>query len=156
MEKKIPSYHTLVKDALACLLSIGGTATNKEILEAVMQKLDVNGILREKLNYNLGWAKVYAKKYGLIRARYKNAICLIWDEWLRAESMEEDLWGNPFLFTDIPHKKRVCGFPLDSISLEMETCRYFYDMEDDAQDELVSEDGYVRFFHNFMEKYQIF
>ncbi len=96
------------------------------------------------------------KKYGLIRARYKNAICLIWDEWLRTESMEEDLWGNPFLFTDIPHKKRVCGFPLDSISLEMETCRYFYDMEDDAQDELVSEDGYVRFFHNFMEKYQIF
>lgn len=50
MEKKIPSYHTLVKDALTCLLSIGGTATNKEILEAVMQKLDVNGILREKLN----------------------------------------------------------------------------------------------------------
>lgn len=74
MEKKIPSYHTLVKDALICLLSIGGTATNKEILEAVMQKLDVNGILREKLNYNLGWAKVYAKKYGLISSEAGRSI----------------------------------------------------------------------------------
>jgi hypothetical protein len=37
-----------VKDAVVCLLSMGGTASNKEILEAVMQKLDVNGILKEK------------------------------------------------------------------------------------------------------------
>lgn len=61
MEKTIPSYHALVKDALIYLLSIGGKATNKEILEAVMRKFDVDEILREKLNYNLGWAKVYAK-----------------------------------------------------------------------------------------------
>lgn len=74
LEKKIPSYHTLVKDALICLLSIGGKATNKEILEAVMRKLDVNEILREKLNYNLGWAKVYAKKYGLISSEAGRSI----------------------------------------------------------------------------------
>lgn len=74
MEKKIPSYHTLVKEAVVCLLSMGGTASNKEILEAVMQKLNVNGILGEKLNYNLGWAKVYAKKYGLVSNNAGRAI----------------------------------------------------------------------------------
>lgn len=95
------------------------------------------------------------KKYGLVRGRYKNAICFIWDKQRREESMEEDLWGEPFLLTDAPHKKRVPGFPIDSISLDIETHRYFYDLEDDSQDGIVSEDGFVRFFRDFMEKYQI-
>lgn len=71
--EKIPSYHTLVKDALVCLLTMGGAGSNKQILEAVMQKLSVDEILREQLNYNLGWAKVYAKKYGLISKDAKRA-----------------------------------------------------------------------------------
>ena len=91
MEKKIPSYHTLVKDALTCLLSIGGTATNKEILEAVMQKLDVNGILREKLNYNLGWAKVYAKKYGLISSEAGRSIWKINKEFSNIKIPDVDM-----------------------------------------------------------------
>ena len=95
------------------------------------------------------------KEYGPVRGRYKNAICLIWDEQHREESMEMDLWGEPFLFTDVPHKKRVPGFPLDSISLDAKTHRYFYDLEDDSQDGLVSEGGFVHFFRNFMEKYEI-
>ncbi len=90
------------------------------------------------------------RKYGQIRARYKNAICLIWDDKLRAESMEEDLWGNPFLFTDKPHPKRVEGFPLDSISLDLKTGQYFYDQEGSAQDDLVSEHGFARFFREFL------
>ena len=96
------------------------------------------------------------RKHGPIRARYKNAICLIWDEERRAESMEEDLWGTPFLFTDKPHAKRVEGFPLDSISLDLETGQYFYDREENSQDDLVSESerGFARFFESFLEKLQ--
>lgn len=44
------------------------------------------------------------KKYGLIQARYKNAICLIWNEEIREESMMENLWGKEFLLTDVPHQ----------------------------------------------------
>ncbi len=95
------------------------------------------------------------KEYGLIRARYKNAICLIWDRQRRAESMDEELWGDSFLLTDVPHKKRVPGFPLDSISLDMDTGKYYYDMEGDSQDDIVSEEGFVRFFRDFMKKYRI-
>lgn len=95
------------------------------------------------------------KKYGKITARYKNAICLIWDEKIREESMGEELWGEAFLFTDIPHKKRVSGFPLDSISLDWKTQKYFYDMEDNSQDGVVSRDGFQRFFCNFLEKYNL-
>lgn len=91
LEKKIPSYHTLVKDALICLLSIGGKATNKEILEAVMRKLDVSELLREKLNYNLGWAKVYAKKYGLISSEAGRSIWKISKEFSNIEITDVEM-----------------------------------------------------------------
>ncbi len=92
------------------------------------------------------------KKYGPIRARYQNAICLIWDEHTRAESQAEELWGEPFLLTDIPHPRRVEGFPLDSISLDLKTQKYFYDMENNLQDDLVSHQGFSNFFYEFLKK----
>lgn len=96
------------------------------------------------------------KRYGPIRAQYKNAICLIWNENVREESMEEGLWGEAFLLTDIPHKKRVAGFPLDSISLDMKTGRYFYDMKTNLQDNIVSNNGFIKnFFCSFLEKNNI-
>ncbi len=94
------------------------------------------------------------KKYGLIKARYKNAICLIWNEDIREESIVENLWGKEFLFTDIPHPKKVPGFPLDSISLDIKTRQYFYDMEGNSQDNLVSGNGFECFFCNFFKKYE--
>lgn len=88
------------------------------------------------------------KKYGTVRARYKNAVCLILDEDVRKESESEDLWGDAFLFTDKPHEKRVPGFPLDSISVEIKSGRYFYDMEDDKQDVVAADAGFKKFFED--------
>ena len=93
------------------------------------------------------------KKYGRIRARYQNAICLIFNEEIRQESMEENLWGEPFLLTDVPHTKKVPGFPLDGISIDIKTGRYFYDLENNSQDEIVSNSGFFLFFCHFLEKY---
>ncbi len=95
------------------------------------------------------------KKYGKIRARYQNAICLIWDKEIREEYEGKELWGEPFLLTDIPHKKRASGFPLDSISLDIKTGKYFYDMGENLQDDIVSNDGFRHFFCNFLEKYDL-
>ncbi len=94
------------------------------------------------------------RKYGQIRARYLNAICLIWNEKIRAESMDESLGGEPFLLTDIPHAKRVEGFPLDSISLDLRTGKYYFDMENDAQDRLASDEqrGFREFFRQFLKE----
>ncbi len=95
------------------------------------------------------------RKYGQIRARYKNAVCLIWNEEIREESMAEDLWGEDFLLTDVPHSRRVEGFPLDSISLDKNCKKYFYDMEENQQDDLVSQGGFRRFFRCFLKKYDL-
>lgn len=85
-------------------------------------------------------------KYGTIRAQYKNAICLVLEEAVVLESEEENLWGEPFLFTDVPHEKRVPGFPLDSISVEIKSGRYFYDMENEKQDVVAADEGFKTFF----------
>lgn len=67
--------------------------------------------------------------------------------------MEENLWGEPFLLTDVPHTKKVPGFPLDGISIDIKTGRYFYDLENNSQDEIVSNSGFSLFFCHFLEKY---
>lgn len=95
------------------------------------------------------------QKYGLIRARYKNAICLIWSEKQRWESMDETLWGAPFLFTHKPHPRRVEGFPLDSISLEMTTRKYYYDLGDNSQDEVAADKGWRGFFERLLKNVEI-
>lgn len=92
------------------------------------------------------------KRHGAVRARYKNAICLIWKEDLKGESMEEDLWGEAFLLTDVPHSCRRAGFPLDSISVDLATGKYYYDKEENSQDKVAGDNGFYRFFQHFLEK----
>ena len=64
----------------------------------------------------------------------------------RYESMDESLWGAAFLFTDRPHPKRIEGFPLDSISLDIASGKYFYDLEGNVQDVVAAETGIAEFF----------
>lgn len=86
------------------------------------------------------------REHGPILARYKNGISLVLDGEHRWESMEESLWGEAFLFTDKPHQKRIKGFPLDSISLEISSGKYYYDLEDNYQDQVAAEKGFRQFF----------
>lgn len=92
------------------------------------------------------------RKYGPILARYKNGISLILDREHRWESMEESLWGEAFLLTDKPHVKRIKGFPLDSISLEISSGKYYYDLEDNFQDQVAAEKGFRHFFEQIAKE----
>lgn len=157
---KAESYFELFKNPVFSCdsgLYLWNNMTGEPLPEAEQPGIHVRGrgghrfTDEELLEHYIG----LVKKYGQIRARYKNAICLIWNEEIREESMAEDLWGDPFLLTDIPHKKRMPGFPLDSISLNLKTGKYFYDMDGNLQDEVVSNDGFRHFFCNFLEKYKL-
>lgn len=92
------------------------------------------------------------REYGPILARYKNGISLILDKEHRWESMDEPLWGEAFLLTDKPHEKRVEGFPLDSISLEISTGKYYYDLEGNFQDEVAANKGFRQFFEQIAKE----
>ena len=88
-----------------------------------------------------------AKKYGNLKARYRNAICLVLDEEHIYESMDESLASEYFLITDTPYSGiRHKGFPLDSLSVDITTGKYFYEMSDERTDQLAVEDGFLEFF----------
>jgi 8-oxo-dGTP diphosphatase len=75
------------------------------------------------------YAKVAASMGGFAKARYKNAICLVLDEESIYEYDGLDISSECFLLTSEPHSKRVTGFPLDSISVEIESGEYYMDLE---------------------------
>ena len=75
------------------------------------------------------YSKVAANMGGVVKARYKNAICLVLNESNIYEYDGDDISSEKFLLTSTPHLKRVKGFPLDSISVEIESGEYYMDLE---------------------------
>lgn len=91
-----------------------------------------------------------AKKYGDLRARYRNGICLVMDSEHIYESMDESLASDVFLLTAVPHSRILHrGFPLDSISVDVETGKYFYDLGETRADKIAVEDGFLSFFRKY-------
>lgn len=90
-----------------------------------------------------------AQKFGCVLGRYKNAICFVADEEHKYECEDESLWGEAFLLAKKPHVKRVPGFPIDSISIEIKSGQYYYDLEGDSQDVVAAGEG----FKNFLDRY---
>ena len=94
-----------------------------------------------------------AKKYGNPVARYRNAICLYLDKDKMYSAMDEDMGGRSFIITSVPHSTiRKEGFPLDSISLDRKTGKYFYDLTEEDLDSVAVEDGFLRFFKVIMKE----
>ncbi len=88
-----------------------------------------------------------ARKHGgTLTGRYKNAVCLILDPNHIYSSMDESIWTTPFLLTDAPHSKRVAGYPLDSLSLDCKTRKYYYDLSDQKEDSSTVDTCYRAFF----------
>ena len=93
------------------------------------------------------YAKLATSYGGKIKAKYKNAICLILDEKNIFSSMDSSLEIEPFYLVDKPHSKVVEGFPLDSLSVDIKTEKYYNDLEDNlAVDKSTIEIGFTNFF----------
>lgn len=91
-----------------------------------------------------------ARKYGDLRARYRNAVCLVTDRDHVYESMDESLASKVFLLTSVPHSRILHeGFPLDSLSVDPETGKYFYDLDETKTDQVAVEDGFLNFFKKY-------
>ena len=102
----------------------------------------------DALIYYSGLAEEFG---GKITARYVNAICLVYDETHIFEHMGADIASEPFYFVSKPHEKRVKGFPLDCISVHIESGKYYYDIEGYQEKYLEADDGYVKFFQRFLD-----
>jgi len=92
-----------------------------------------------------------AKEYGDLTAQYRNAICLVLDEAHVYEAMEESMASEKFIITQKPHPMRKKGFPLDSISIDIKTGEYYYDLAGDELDQVAVEDGFLTFFEKYLK-----
>lgn len=96
-----------------------------------------------------------AKEYGDLKAYYKNAICLILGEDKIYEAMDKTMESERFLLTSVPHSAvRRLGFPLDSMSIDIKTGKYFYDLPESVLDQVAVEDGFVAFFEKYCREYR--
>lgn len=87
---------------------------------------------------------------GKLTGRYRNAIYFILDETASFSSMDISIATEPFVLVSKPHPKRVEGFPLDSLSKDIVSGEYYYDLE--VKDVSTSvEEGVKKFFSKILE-----
>lgn len=90
------------------------------------------------------YAALAEKSGEKITGRYRNAIYFILDDEHHYSSMDMSIATEPFVLVTKPHPKRVKGFPLDSLSVDIASGKYYYDLE--VKDVSTSVDDGVREF----------
>ena len=103
-------------------------------------------------NEMLAYYSALAHEYGgRLTARYKNALCLVMSENEVYQSMDESLWGKAFYLIDTPHKQmHQEGFPLDRLSVEIESGEYYYDLPQSVESSMNI--GFRCFFENLLKE----
>ena len=71
-----------------------------------------------------------AEKYGGLTGRYKNAVSLILDADHRYDAMDPSMESAPFRMVSTPHPMSKKGFPLDRLSIDLRTGKYYYDLNE--------------------------
>ena len=121
----------------------------EDVEDSLQPGIHVRRIGGEELNddqmqeYYSSMAKNHGKP---LIGRYRNAICLVLDEKRIYTSMDESLSSERFIMAATPHPKRLPGFPLDSLSIDIESGKYYYDLGDLMVDRSAVKEGFYRFF----------
>lgn len=92
------------------------------------------------------YSNLAAKYGGKLVAYYKNAVCLVVNEGEIHSYDGEALQSEKFYLVDQPHAIYREGFPLDSISVDIKSNQYYYDIEDDDNENLGIKKGCREFF----------
>jgi len=89
---------------------------------------------------------------GRLTAYYQNAISFIWNEGLVFEYSCDDIASEPFYLVEQSHSKRISGFPLDSLSVDINSGKYYYDLENYNYSDNKSARGFREFFERVLCK----
>lgn len=96
----------------------------------------------EMIGYYGGIAK---ENGGQVFARYENAICFVLNEEKTYEYQGEEISSEEFIIVDVPHQRRQDGFPLNSLSVEVNSNKYYFDIEKKEKGDKITE-GFRAFF----------
>ena len=89
---------------------------------------------------------------GSMTARYQHAICLVLDEGRVYEHMGEDIVSERFYIVSKPHERSNEGFPLDRLSVHIESWKYYYDMDDSEKRLAEGDSGFTAFFQRVLQE----
>ena len=96
------------------------------------------------------YSSLAAEFGGSVTARYQNAICLVLDKNRIYGHMGEDTASERFIISSKSHEKRREAFPLDSLSIHIESGKYYYDMDGYGEKYPDSDDGFAAFFQRIL------
>jgi len=96
------------------------------------------------------YSSLAAELGGSMTARYQHAICLVLDETQIYEYMGEDIASERFIISSKPHERRNEGFPLDCLSVHIESGKYYYDMDGAEKKLAEGDDGFAAFFQRVL------
>lgn len=97
------------------------------------------------------YSKLAEDNGGQLIGRYRNAICLILSDDEIYESYDTSLWTEPFILSSKPHSKRVPGFPLDSLSIDIRSGKYYYDLDEKSVDSDAVDAGFGKFIKDILK-----
>lgn len=87
-----------------------------------------------------------ASTHGNLIGRYRNAIHFIINDETNFSSIDESLGSEPFMIVSKPHPDRIVGFPLDTLSIDLETGKYYFDLDEKSIGKLDIYRGFEKFF----------
>lgn len=74
------------------------------------------------------YSALAARHGGAITGRYINALYFILDDEHHYATMDLSIATEPFILSSTPHAKRIEGFPLDTLSIDIASGNYYYDL----------------------------
>lgn len=99
IDKRVPRYGDLILPTFSALKALGGSGSNSEILEQIIQILNLPGDVIDiahkgsssitELSYQAAWARTYLRNYGVI----ENSTRAVWSikpDFVQAESLDRE------------------------------------------------------------------
>jgi len=98
------------------------------------------------------YSKIARKNGGEIVGWYENAIHLILDEKTEFSYQGIEISSEEFIISEKPYKERLSGFPIDSLSIEIQSGKYYLEIDNKSENKDQMEDGFKRFFKDNLKE----
>lgn len=142
--KALAYYEVLKKPVFSCDSGLFIDGLDEKMQPGVHVRR-INGVYmsdNEMIDYYSKLAGTFSRR---CIARYKNAVYLIINKENIFSYSGDDISGEKFILSPVRHKISTEGYPLDSISIHMNSGKYYVEMEDE-KDSFGHEEGFRNFF----------
>ncbi len=149
-QKALYYYEKLKKPVFSCDTGLYFKNVSEDIQPGV-KAARVNGERlsdRRMMEHYMNLAKEHG---GKLTAYYKNAICLVLDENTVVSYDGYEIHSEEFYIVDKPHADFEEGFPLNSISVQIESGKYYNDLRDGAI-KYSDKNGFYNFFKKALKE----